>query len=136
MATSGYSKTPLAKKLGIKENCHCYFYNRPDHYFDLFEGLPEIKEVNNPTPASLDLIHVFVKSQIELEGMANTVKGYLKKDGMVWFSLPKGTSGVKTDLNGNIVREHGLGIGLVDVKVAAIDDTWSGLKFVYRLKDR
>jgi hypothetical protein len=136
MATSGYSKTPLAKKLGIKENFQCYFYNRPDYYFDLFDVLPLIKESKRPSPGSLDFVHVFVQSQKELEKIGPKVKDYLKKDGMVWFSWPKGTSGVKTDLSGNIVREYILGIGLVDIKVAAIDETWSGLKFVYRLKDR
>jgi hypothetical protein len=136
MATSGYSKTPLTRKLGIKENFQCYFYNRPEYYFELFEGLPRLKEVKKPSPASLDFIHVFVKSQKELKKIGPKAKDFLKKDGMVWFSWPKGASGIKTDLNGNIIREYILGIGLVDIKVAAIDETWSGLKFVYRLKDR
>lgn len=136
MPTSGYSKTPLDKKLGIKENFQCYFYNQPDYYFNLFETFPVIKESKRPAIGSLDFIHVFVKSQKELETIGPKAKGYLKKDGMVWFSWPKGASGVKTDLNGNIIREYILGIGLVDIKVAAVDETWSGLKFVYRVKDR
>lgn len=136
MPTSGYSKTPLSKKLGIKEKFHCYFYNRPDYYFELFETFPLIKEFKRPSAGSLDFIHAFVQSQKDLETIGPKLKHYLKKDGMIWFSWPKGASGVETNLNGNIVRSYGLGIGLVDVKVAAIDETWSGLKFVYRLKDR
>lgn len=136
MATAVYSKTLLAKKLGIKENFECYFYNRPDYYFDLFEELPVIIETKKPTPTSLDFMHAFVLSQNELKAIGTSAKNYIKKNGMVWFSWPKGASGVETDLNGNIVREYILGIGLVDIKVAAIDEAWSGLKFVYRLKDR
>ena len=136
MATSGYSKTPLARKLGIKENFRCHFYQQPDYYFDLFDELPKIIDSKRPAPESLDFMHAFVSSQKELQAIALKAKKYIKKNGMVWFSWPKGTSGVKTDLNGNIVREYVLGIGLVDVKVAAVDKTWSGLKFMYRLKDR
>lgn len=136
MTTSGYSGTPLAKKLGIKDNYHCHFLHVPEYYFNLFESLPDITTIDNPTKESIDFAHVFLMSQEEMEALVPALKGYLKKDATLWLSWPKKASKLKTDLDGNVIRSYGLGIGLVDVKVAAVDDTWSGLKFMYRVKDR
>ena len=85
---------------------------------------------------SLDFIQLFCKTRSKLEGEFPRLKSALDVNGMLWISWPKRSSGVETDLSGNVVREIGLAHGLVDVKVAAVDETWSGLKFVYRLRDR
>ena len=134
---AGYSRTPLAKKLGIKAGYTILLQQEPEHYFDLFEGLPEDLEfAEDPKPESIDFIHVFCTELDELKRIAGTFKNALKKNGLIWISWPKGSSSIKTDLKRDPIREHFLKIGLVDAKVAAIDEDWSGLKFVYRLKDR
>lgn len=136
MKSSGYSKTPLARKLGIKEGFKAVFVNQPTHYFTLFEQLPSITEVKNPEEGSIDFIHLFCKSSQEFERQSIELKKLLKKSGMLWVSWPKGSSGIETDLSRDPIRNYLLSKGLVDVKVCAIDEHWSGLKFVYRLKDR
>ncbi|MFY0593634.1 DUF3052 domain-containing protein [Roseivirga sp.] len=136
MTTAGYSGTPLAKKLGIKEDFKCHFVHIPEYYFNLFEELPAIETVEKPEAGSIDFAHAFMMSQAELKSMIPQVKDHLKKDGTLWLSWPKKASKLQTDLDGNVIRNFGLDIGLVDVKVAAIDDIWSGLKFMYRVKDR
>ena len=134
---AGYSKNPLWKKLGIKEGHNCYLHNSPDNYFDLLEETPkETKWDDSLTNAPFDFEHAFVTQLSQLEKGWTTWKDNLKKDGTLWISWPKGTSKLETDLNGNMVREFGLNGGLVDVKICAIDENWSGLKFMYRKKDR
>jgi len=134
---AGYSKNPLWKKLGIKEAYACYLFQSPDDYFELLEETPSgthwDEDLSN---APYDFIHVFVTQIEELEQGWNDWKSALKKDGTLWISWPKGTSKIETNLNGNSVREFGLEGGLVDVKVCAVDNNWSGLKFMYRKKDR
>ncbi len=137
MPTSGYSTTPLAKKLGIKEHYKCLLYNQPNHYFNLFSDLPSnITMLDNIKTETSDFIHVFCTSEKELTKIVGAYKPALKKTGLLWVSWPKGSSKIITDLKRDLIREHLLSIGLVDVKIAAIDEDWSGLKFVYRLKDR
>ncbi len=135
--TTGYSGTPLAKKLGIKDGYSILLYNHPKHYFGLFSDLPHnIKELHEPQPESADFIHVFCTTFSELQESVNTYKPALKMNGMFWVSWPKGSSTIKTDLKREPIREYLIKTGLVDIKVAAIDKNWSGLKFVYRVKDR
>ncbi|SEK37525.1 hypothetical protein SAMN04487910_0376 [Aquimarina amphilecti] len=134
---AGYSGTPLAKKLGIKEGATILLYNQPDHYWDLFSDLPEsIKVLKNIRKDEVDFIHVFCKTTEELQKVIPRYKDALKKTGMLWVSWPKGSSKIPTDLKRDLIRIHILQSGLVDIKVAAIDDDWSGLKFVYRVSDR
>jgi hypothetical protein len=134
---TGYSGTPLARKLGIKEGFKLAFYQRPAHYFDLFSDLPDRLEIVEKTELqSIDFAHLFCTSFDELKANAAQYKDALKKNGLLWISWPKGKSGISTDLKRDLIREYGIEIGLVDVKVAAIDEDWSGLKFVYRKKDR
>ncbi|MFD2098593.1 DUF3052 domain-containing protein [Flagellimonas iocasae] len=134
---AGYSGTPLAKKLGLKEGFSILLHNLPKHYWDLFSDLPpELQILNKEKPESADFIHIFCKTVDELTSVTSTYKMALKMNGILWVSWPKGTSQIQTDLKREPVREHLLSIGLVDTKVAAIDEDWSGLKFVYRLKDR
>lgn len=134
----GYSKTPLARKLGIKEGFSIMLVNTPDHYSALFDDFPEnVTELNALNNESLDFVHLFCTSNDCLEKETHRLKPLLKKTGMLWVSWPKGTSEIETDLNRDLIREYILSeIGLVDIKVAAIDADWSGLKFVYRTTDR
>ncbi len=134
---AGYSKNPLWKKLGIKEAYNCYLYQSPDNYFDLLEEIPKDSEYSDEFDSTpFDFEHVFVTDFNELESNWKSWKDALKKDGSLWVSWPKGGSKIETNLNGNIVREFGLKGGLVDVKVCAVDEDWSGLKFMYRKTDR
>ncbi len=133
---AGYSKRSLIDKLGIKSGHRVIIIGAPDGYDQTFGVLPEgITEVKS-LRGNFDFIHFFSTSRAEFERKFPQLKERLVKNGMLWISWPKGASKIKTDLNENSIREFGLANGLVDVKVAAIDDDWSGLRFVYRLKDR
>ena len=134
--TAGYSGTPLIKKLGIKPGQQIAFINSPANYHNLLGTLPTDLLISNKLSAKLDFIHYFQKQRSQLEGDFPQLKAALNFDGMLWISWPKRASKVETDISDSIVREIGLGNGLVDVKVAAVDSIWSGLKFVYRLEDR
>ena len=135
--SSGYSQTPLAKKLGIKEGYKILLYNVPKHYFELFSDFPiEVEIVKAPKKEDIDFIHLFCTSYQELQTIAIKYKESMKKNGLLWIIWPKGKSKIQSDLKRDVIREYLLEIGLVDVKVAAIDEDWSGLKFVYRKKDR
>ena len=134
---SGYSKNPLQKKLGIKPGFCILVKNEPKEFWDWISPLPEGITISKRTKkASLDFAHLFVTSKKEFEKEFIRLRDLLKKDGMLWISWPKKSSKVITDLDGNIVREFGLSNGLVDTKVCAVDEVWSGLKFMYRIKDR
>ena len=135
--SSGYSGTPLAKKLGFKSGYRYLLCNEPDFYFDLFPELPDdIIKLNSLTKESADFIHIFCHDLRAFEETFIPHKVALKKNGTMWISWPIKSSTIKTDIDGNKVRSYILENGLVDVKVAAIDETWSALKAVYRTKDR
>jgi hypothetical protein len=133
---AGYSGTPLVKKLGIKSGSAIHVVQPPADYFDLLHPLPEDLSIKSKLSGELDFIHLFVKDQKNFQQGFTKSKKFLKKDGMLWVSWPKKSSKVPTDLDENIIRDFGLKEGLVDVKVCAVDETWSGLKFVVRVKDR
>lgn len=134
---AGYSGTPLLKKLGIKAGHAVFVINEPDLYWDWVSPLPEGVQVKNrPTVHSLDFVHLFVKERKTFEKETMRCKKFLKPDGMIWISWPKKSSKVPTDLDENVIRDFALKNGLVDVKVCAVDDTWSGLKLVIPVKDR
>lgn len=128
-----YSHKSLYEKLGIKENYKIAILNEPKNYFKLIGDLPETVSAESVLRKNLDLIHFFPKNKTDLEKTFPRLKKSLKLNGVLWISWKKGN---KTDLNENKVMGIGLENGLVDIKVIAIDKTWSGLKFVYRLKDR
>jgi hypothetical protein len=136
MESSGYSGTPLAKKLGIKEGYSVVLVNEPEHYLLLFEDMPAVKYVRKPAARSVDFIHLFCANKIDFERRSLQLKPALKMTGMLWVSWPKGSSKITTDLSRDYIREYLLENGLVDVKVCAVDQDWSGLKFMYRIKDR
>lgn len=134
---AGYSGTPLLKKLGIKAGFVIQVYNAPSNYWDNLGPLPENVQVSSLNkPNEVDFIHYFCKSADTLRSEILHLKSLLKKTGLVWISWPKKSSKVSTDLSDMIVRNTGLEAGLVDVKVCAVDEIWSGLKFVYRVADR
>ena len=133
---AGYSKRPLTQKLGIKPGHLITIIDAPDGYHTLLEPLPEGVIQHATLVADLDFAHYFTDNRQALVEMFPQLKAAIRANGMVWISWPKKASKVPTDLNENIVREIGLQNGLVDVKVAAIDQVWSGLKFVYRTRDR
>ena len=129
--SAGCSKRPLADKLGLKPGMRAAVLHPPD-------GYPSLDTVIlvDPPAKPLDFIHLFTSRRAELESAFPTLKAALSANGLFWVSWPKKSAKVPTDLDEAFVREFGLANGLVDVKVAAIDAVWSGLKFVYRLKDR
>lgn len=133
----GYSGTPLIKKLGIKPGLVIRVVQAPEAYWDWISPLPEeIKVLTRAKKEGADFIHLFTKERKKFEREFLKLKAELKKDGMLWVSWPKKSSKVASDLDENIIRNFGLNNGLVDVKVCAVDEVWSGLKFMYRVKDR
>jgi len=133
---AGYSSTPLAKKLGIKEGARIGLVNAPDGFEDYLGELPDKAHFVSRLTNSLDIILLFVLTERALARDFSKLSKKLTSNGMIWIAWPKKSSGVATDLSFENVQRIGLDAGLVDVKICAIDDTWSGLKFVYRLKDR
>jgi len=133
--TAGYSTTPLIKKLGIKPNNKVLLVNEPVYYLDLLGEMPSGVTIGIDE-SSLDFIHLFIKEKDELLELLSQLKEILSKNGMIWVSWPRKASKVDADVSDAVVREAGLEIGLVDVKVCAVDEVWSGLKFMYRVKDR
>jgi len=132
----GYSGTPLPKKLGIKDGFRVSVSGMPAEVrAALKEALSHCKVVRGSFTGAIDFMICFAKSKEDLEDF-DFISKHLAPAGMIWISWPKKSSGVLTDLTENIVREIGLAAGLVDVKVCAVTDIWSGLKFVRRLKDR
>ena len=138
--TAGYSGKPLIEKLGIKPGLTVAFVDTPENYAALLGDLPMDVTVADLRRGHIDFIHFFAASRQALEARFSDLKAALAPNGSLWVSWPKatakGSAKLPTDLSENAVREIGLANGLVDVKVAAIDATWSGLKFVYRLEDR
>jgi hypothetical protein len=138
----GYSGTPLPKKLGIKPGFHVYLLNAPaDVRAELKTDLAKCEEHKKKlqSPAShdaLDFAMLFTTSRAELAEEFSRIATRLAPAGMLWVSWPKKSSGVVTDFSENDVRDIGLAAGLVDIKVCAVTDVWSGLKFVRRVKDR
>ena len=133
---AGYSTRSLIDKLGIKPGHKLIILGAPDGYDETLGTLPEGLKSATSLRGEFDFIHFFSTSRAAFEHEFPRLKAHLTTSGMLWVSWPKGASKIETDLNENIIRDVGLTNGLVDVKVAAIDDDWSGLKFVYRLKDR
>ena len=134
---AGYSNTPLSKKLGIKAGFNLIVLNEPPSYWKWISPLPEGGSAKNkPGAQSLDFIHLFVTEKKIYEKEVLRLKKALKPNGMIWISWPKKSSGVPSDMNENIIRNFALKNGLVDIKVCAVDEVWSGLKLVVPVKDR
>ncbi len=130
------SGKPLVTKLGIRSGDTVAFRGAPPGYRKILGPLPERVRIVSPESGDLDFVQVFVRSQDELRAQLRDLRGRIKPTGMIWVSWPKQASAVATDLTETRVREIALNARLVDVKVASIDATWSGLKLVIRVKDR
>jgi hypothetical protein len=132
---AGYSGTPLAKKLGIKEGHRVAFPQAPDGFTELLGELPAVT-VKARTAGPLDVIVFFTRSRSELERRLPALRRAMDPTAGLWIAWPKRSSGVETDMTEDVARELGLANRLVDNKVCAIDETWSGLRLVIRLADR
>jgi hypothetical protein len=133
---AGYSGTPLPNKLCIREGARVALVNAPEGFESALGALPEGAGLVPASRRGLDVVLLFARSREELVRRFETCAGRIRPDGSLWVAWPKKSSGVETDLAEGYVRQHGLDVGLVDVKVCAVDETWSGLRFVYRLRDR
>jgi bifunctional DNA-binding transcriptional regulator/antitoxin component of YhaV-PrlF toxin-antitoxin module len=133
---AGYSGTPLFKKLGIKPGDRLYVKNPPDNYLLLIQPIPHAVKILHRLSNNMDIIHFFSKSKSELVSNIPTLMNKIKQDGMIWVSWPKKASKVATDITEDTIREITLPLGLVDIKVCAVDDIWSGLKLVIRKENR
>jgi hypothetical protein len=133
---AGYSGTPLVKKLSFKAGYKIAILNAPAQYWETLGKLPPDVTVSTGLADSMDFIQFFTTSREILVHEFPRLKQALAPAGILWISWPKRAAKVPTDLSEDIIRAIGLEHGLVDVKVAAVDEVWSGLKFVYRLKDR
>lgn len=127
---AGYSGTPLIKKLGIKEGMVASFRHAPDHYLDLLGELPV--GVDPQANGEISFTHAFYYERAVFEKELPQLMGQMARDGMVWISWPKKASKVPTTMSEDIIREVALPMGLVDVKVCAVDEVWSGLKLMIR----
>jgi hypothetical protein len=133
---SGYSGTPTAKKLGIKPGVTVIVVNTPGDYARLLGGVPEGVGLRSSLRGKADIVHLFVTSEADLVKRIDAMRRAIEPDGAIWVSWPKRASRVPTDLTEDVIRRVALGNRLVDVKVCAIDDTWSGLKLVIPVAHR
>lgn len=133
-STAGYSGKPLPAKLGLKAGMRLLALNAPANLDTLLAGAPDVERLTRA--GNFDCALAFAKTQSVLAAIFVKLEPKLPDHGMIWVAWPKKTSGIATDLTEDFVRRSGLAARLVDVKVCAIDATWSGLKFVRRLRDR
>jgi hypothetical protein len=129
---SGYSGTPLARKLGVKEGATIVALGAPANYAALVSPLPSGARISSRAPAKPSFVHAFFQRRAALTKTLTSLRRTLEPDGVVWVSWPKRTSKVATDITEDVIREVALPMGFVDVKVCAVDETWSGLKLVIR----
>lgn len=134
--TAGYSGTPLAQKLGLKPGMRCWFHDMPDSVRAEID--PESLSVEEQLTASdgLQCAHLFVTEREKLERQLHALRPLIAPNGFVWVSWPKKTAKVETDVTEDVIRDVALPTGLVDIKVCAVDETWSGLKLVIRKENR
>ncbi len=132
MPTAGYSGTPLAKKLGLKPGQNVVLLGEPAGYRKLLAPLPDGVTFTAKVGKTSDLVHVFTKSRAELGKLLAACRKTLGPDAAIWVSWPKKASKVPTDITEDTIRELALPLGFVDIKVCAVDETWSGLKLVLR----
>ena len=136
MATSGYSGTALAKKLGIRPGARLYLHGAPANYARLVAPLPPGVRTVRRIDAATDLMHLFATARAALAQRLEAARRAMRDDATIWVSWPKKASRVPTDVSEDVVREIALPLGLVDVKVCAVDETWSGLKLLVRKSER
>jgi hypothetical protein len=135
-APAGYSGTPLSRKLGIGEGAHVRAWNAPAGYRELLAPIPAGVRFTRTCGPQTDLVHLFVRSRVELVRALPMLRVKLRTEVPVWVSWPKKASGVVTDVTEDVIRAVALPLGFVDVKVCAVDATWSGLKLMVRRSER
>jgi hypothetical protein len=133
---AGYSGTPLARKLGVRPNETLIALNAPENYAQLLEGLPENVTISGRVTAKPVFVHLFVRQRSDLEKRLRALRIRLDDAGILWISWPKKSSKVATDITEDTIRAVALPLGFVDVKVCAVDETWSGLKLMIRRENR
>ena len=136
MKAAGYSGTPLAKKLGIREGSLIAVMHSPVVYSELFDDFPDNVRISSDNHSQKDLVHYFVTKSDKLVKDMYVLKNSITQNGCIWISWPKKTSRVPTDITEDIIRNIAIQNGLVDIKVCAVNDTWSALKLVIPVKDR
>ncbi|MCG6139901.1 DUF3052 domain-containing protein [Leptospira mtsangambouensis] len=135
--SAGYSGKPLVEKLGIKENMVLHFINLPSKDFTKTWGrFPKQIQILDKPKSGMDMIHFFTTTSKEYNEKLPKLIKFVKPNGMIWISWPKKTSKIPSDMNENLIRDFALELGLVDIKVCAVDETWSGLKLVIRKENR
>lgn len=134
--TAGYSGKPLADKLGLTEGARVVALGTPREYRRLLAPIPRGVSFTLRLSRPAAFVHWFVRTRRELERGVARVASALADTGVLWISWPKKSSGLEIDVTEDVLREVALPLGLVDVKVCAVDNTWSGLKFVRRLRER
>ena len=132
----GYSNTPLARKLGIKGGCRVFLANAPSDYLNLVAPLPADVVFVSQVTIETDIVHIFVTEKFQLERKLRDVLAKMRPDGTVWVSWPKKSSRAPTDITEDVIRDVALPLGLVDIKVCAVDEVWSGLKLMLRKENR
>ncbi|BDU18815.1 DUF3052 domain-containing protein [Dyella sp. GSA-30] len=135
-SSTGYSGTPLAKKLGIVEGSRVVTLHAPDGYTRWLSPIPSDVVFEGKVTPLTDIVHVFSTGKAELKVTLETLRNAIKPSGTVWVSWPKKTSKLPTDITDNTIREVALPLGFVDIKVCAVSDVWSGLKLVIRKEQR
>jgi hypothetical protein len=134
--TSGYSGTPLPQKLGIKSGARLCAPQAPAHYRRLLVPLPAGVKFVRTIDERTDLIHLFATQRSALAAALRRARHAMRADAVIWVSWPKKSAGVASDVSEDTVRELALPLGLVDIKVCAVDETWSGLKLMIRRSER
>lgn len=133
---AGYSGTPLPQKLGIKPGLMVVTINAPANYRRLLGQLPDHVNFSNRVTANSMFVHLFTSKRNELQRRLSILRNKLSDNGAVWVSWPKKSSGISTDVTEDVIREIALPLGFVDIKVCAVDETWSGLKLMIRRENR
>lgn len=133
---AGYSGSPLARKLGIKPGSSVFVDGAPTAYEQLLAPMPAGVNVQSAVDSSTDVVHLFSASKAKLASSLKKLLQYLRPDAALWISWPKKASKVPTDITEDTVRDLAFPLGLVDIKVCAVDDVWSGLKLVLRKENR
>ena len=134
--TAGYSGTPLARKLGIKDGFDILTINEPDNYTELLAPIPRNATLSDQSRSGVDLVHLFTNSRDELFSKLAECVRLIKQDGSIWVSWYKKAAKLQTEITEDTVREAAFPLGLVDITVCAVDEKWSGLKLVIRKENR
>jgi hypothetical protein len=133
---SGYSGTPLEKKLGIRDNTRIRLINPPEDYFSFFTQWPVKVEIIEDLRLKKAFIHFFIKEEAEFYSILPRLKSEIEMNGMIWVSWPKKSSKIKSEITEDVIRNYALEIGLVDIKVCSVSEVWSALKLVIPVKFR